>query len=207
MLKDNKQRYSYKGRLYSLKQLATFVNFNTPRNIFGSVCVKTGKHSIPVKLVFVRNRNRKSEYIIILTTDCSLSDSKVNRIYGGRWSIEVFFRATKSLLCLGEEFQGLSYDMTVSSTTIVFTRYIILEWLRRKNNDQKTICELLYVCCDDIQDIELSTALKQLLKILCDGIKNRAINITKEAKTQLINWFVSQPSFIQALYPEFMWEV
>ncbi len=29
----------------------------------------------------------------------------------------------------------------------------------------------------------------------------------KEIKAQLINWFVSQPSFIQVLYPEFMWEV
>lgn len=97
--------------------------------------------------------------------------------------------------------------MTVSSTAIVFTRYIILEWLRRRSNDQKTICELFYVCCDDIQDIELSTALKQLLKILCDGIKNRAITITNEIKVQLINWFVSQPAFIKALYPDLMWEV
>lgn len=207
MLKDNRQRYSYKGKLYNLKQLAMFVNFSIPGSIFGSVCVKTAKHGIPVKLVFVRNRNRKSEYIIILTTDCSLSESEVIRIYGNRWSIEVFFRTAKSLLCLGHEFQGLSYDMTVSSTTLVFTRYIILEWLRRRNNDQKTICELFYVCCDDIQDIELSTALKQLLKILCEGIKNRAITITSEIKTQLINWFVSQPTFIKALYPEFMWEV
>lgn len=121
--------------------------------------MKTGKHSIPVKLVFVRNRNKKSEYIIILTTDCSLSDSEVIRIYGGRWSIEVFFRATKSLLDLDDEFQGLSYDMTIGSTGLVFTRYIILEWLRRKSNDQKTICELFYVCCEDIQDIELLTQL------------------------------------------------
>ena len=97
--------------------------------------------------------------------------------------------------------------MTVSSTALVFTRYTILEWLRRRNNDQKTICELFYVCCDDIQDIELSTALKQLLKILCDGLKNHAITITSEVKTQLINWFVSQPTFIKALYPNFMWEV
>lgn len=207
MLKDNKQRYLYKGKQYSLKQLAKFVDFNTPRNIFGSVCVKTGKHHIPVKLVFVRNRNKKSEYIIILTTDCGLADSEVIRRYGNRWSIEVFFRAAKSLLDLGSEFQGLSYDVTVSSTAIVFTRYMILEWMRRKNNDQKTICELFYVCCDDIQDIELSTALKQLLKILCDGIKNRAITITNEVKTQLINWFVSQPAFIKALYPDLMWEV
>ncbi len=207
MLKDNKQRYFYKGKLYNLKQLSMLVNFSTPGDIFGSVCVKAGKHGIPVKLVFVRNRNKKSEYIIILTTDCSLSDSEVIRIYGNRWSIEVFFRAAKSLLCLGDEFQGLSYDMTVSSTALVFTRYIILEWLRRKNNDQKTICELFYVCCDDIQDIELSTALKQLLKLLCDGLKNHTITITGEIKMQLINWFVSQPAFIKALYPKFMWEV
>ncbi len=207
MLKDNKQRYYYNGKLYNLKQLAMFMHFSTPGSILGSVCVKTMKYHIPVKIVFVRNRNKKSEYITILTTDRSLSDSEVIRIYGGRWSIEVFFRAAKSLLDLGDEFQGLSYDMTVSSTAIVFTRYIILEWMRRKNNDQKTICELFYVCCDDIQDIELSTALKQLLKILCDGIRNRAITITNEVKTQLINWFVSQPAFIKALYPDFMWEV
>lgn len=207
MLKDNKQRYWYKGKLYNLKQLAMFVDHNTPRNIFGSVCVKTSKQRIPVKLVFVRNRNKKSEYIVILTTDCSLSDSEVIRIYGNRWSIEVFFRATKSLLRLGDEFQGLSYDMTVSSTAIVFTRYIILEWLRRKKNDTKTICELFRVCCDDIQDIELSTALKQLLKILGEGIQNRTVIITNEVKAQLINWFVSQPAFIKALCPDLMWEV
>ncbi len=207
MLKDNRQRYHYNGRLFNLKQLAMLMRFSTPGNIFGSVCVETMKHRIPVKIVFVRDRNKKSEYITILTTDCSLSDSEVIRIYGGRWSIEVFFRAAKSLLDLGDGFQGLSYDMTVSSTAIVFTRYIILEWIRRKNNDQKTICELFYVCCDDIQDIELSTALEQLLKILSDGIRNHAITITNEVKMQLINWIVSQPAFIKALYPDFVWEV
>ena len=65
----------------------------------------------------------------------------------------------------------------------------------------------IYVCCDDIQDMEFSIALKQQLKILCDGIQNRAITITNEIKVQLINWFVSQPAFIKALYPDLMWEV
>jgi len=49
------------------------------------------------KACFARNRNKKSEYIILLTTDCSISDSEVIRIYGGRWSIEVFFRGKISL--------------------------------------------------------------------------------------------------------------
>ena len=157
--------------------------------------------------MFVRNRNKRSEYIVLLSTDYTLSNEEIVRIYGNRWSIELFFRTSKSLLDLGSEFQGLSYDMTVSSTAIVFTRYILIEWLRRKKNDEKTICELFYVCCDDIQDMELSTALKQLLEILVNGLGNQMITITSEIKSQLINWFVSQPAFIQALCPDFEWEV
>jgi hypothetical protein len=157
--------------------------------------------------VFVRNSNKRSQYIVLLSTDCSASDEEIVRTYGNRWSIELFFRASKSLLDLGTEFQGLSYDLTVSSTAIVCTRYILLEWLRRKKNDKKTICERFYVCCDDIQDIELSNALKQLLEILVNGVKNRVVTISKEVKSQLINWFVSQPTFIQALCPDLEWEV
>jgi len=207
MLKDNKQLYCYQGRLYNLKALSKLVAFNRGGNVFGSITVTTKKFNIPVKLVFVRNRNKAGEYIILLTTDCSLSNSEVVRLYGNRWNIELFFRASKSLLCLGSEFQGLSYDMTVSSTAIVFTRYILLEWLRRKANDPKTICELFYVCCDDIQDIELCTALSSLVAIFVEGLRTEAIKITNTIKTQLINWFVSQPAFIKALFPETVWEV
>ena len=205
MLKDNQQYYIYQGHRYQLKSLGTLVSFRKPGNILYSITVRTGKKNIPVKLVFVRNRNNRSQYIVLLSTDCSVSDREIVRIYGNRWSIELFFRAGKSLLDLGTEFQGLSYDMTVSS--IVCTRHILLEWLRRKENDKKTICELFYVCCDDIQDMELSTALKQLLEILVNGIKSCAITISKEIKSQLINWFVSQPAFIRALCPDLGWEV
>jgi len=156
ILKDNKQFYFYKGRKYNLKQLGKLVSFCSPEDILYSICIETGKERIPIKLV--RNRNKRSEYIVILSSDCSISNREIVRLYGNRWSIELFSRASKSLLNLGTEFQGLSYDMTVSSTAIIYTRYILLEWLRRKRNDDKTIYELYYVCRDDIQDMELSTA-------------------------------------------------
>ena len=35
-----------------------------------------------------------------LSTDLTLSDEEVVRIYGKRWDIEVFFKMTKSYLCL-----------------------------------------------------------------------------------------------------------
>ncbi|MDE6923632.1 MAG: hypothetical protein K2P59_00010 [Acetatifactor sp.] len=48
----------------------------------------TTKTGIPVKIVIVRNRNKKSECLYLLSTDCSLSDAEIVRIYGNRWSIE-----------------------------------------------------------------------------------------------------------------------
>jgi len=55
-----------------------------------------------------------------------------------RWEVEVFFKASKSLLKLGTEYQGRNYDMLISHTAIAFTRYIFLEWGRRHNQDSRS---------------------------------------------------------------------
>ena len=73
--------------------------------MFGSLVVTT-KTGIPVKIVFVRNRNKKSECLYLLSTDTSLNNAEIVRIYGNRWSIECFFKASKSFLKLGSEFQS-----------------------------------------------------------------------------------------------------
>ena len=81
----------------------------------------------------------------------------------------------------------------------MFTRFIILEWLRRKQNDEKTVCELFFVCCDDIRDIELSDALERLLAIFVDGLVAGTVKIEEPARQELIDWYISQPVFIQKL--------
>ena len=58
MVKQLKQRYTYNGRQYTLPGLKKFVDFSGAENIFGSLIVTT-KTGIPVKIVFVRNRNKK----------------------------------------------------------------------------------------------------------------------------------------------------
>lgn len=45
---------------------------------------------------------------------------------------------------LGTEFQSRSYTAMVSHTAIVFTRYIVLEWICRHENDVKTYGELFF---------------------------------------------------------------
>ena len=200
MLKDNKQMYHYGKKLVNLKNLAAHhIRFTGYSDLLGSVVVQTKKQHIPVKLVFVRNRSKRSEYIIILSTDCSLTDEEIVRRYGYRWSIECCFKVSKSLLKLGKEFQPVNYDTTVSSTALVFTRFIILEWIRRKKNDWKTIGELFFVCCEDVRDIELTEALERLLAIFMDGLKNGAVQINESIRKELIDWYISQPIFIQRI--------
>ena len=165
MVKQLKQRYTYQGKQYTLSELKRFVSFAGARNIFGSLVVTT-KAGIPVKIVFVRNRNKKSECLYILSTDASLEDAEIVRIYGNRWSIECFFKSSKSFLKLGTEFQSHNYGAMVSHTAIVFTRYTILEWIRRNRNDEKTYGELFFMFCEDIQDIDLTNALQSLMALL-----------------------------------------
>lgn len=86
----------------------------------------------------------------------------------------------------------------------MFTRFILLEWIRRKHNDDKTIAELFFVCCEDIQDMEFTTALRSLMSIFVTGIRDGSITIDETIRVQLIGWFVSQPAFIQSIFPEFM---
>ena len=205
MVKQLKQRYTYKGRHYTLSELQKFVRFNNVGNIFGSLCVTT-KNGIPVKIVFVRNRNKKSECLYLLSTDCSLSDTEIVRIYGNRWSIECFFKSSKSFLKLGTEFQSHNYGAMVSHTTIVFTRYIILEWIRRNQNDQKTYGELFYMFCDDIQDMDLTNALQSLMALFVEHISNLSADITSVIKCKVSEWIGSQATFIQALFGNICWE-
>ena len=86
MVKQLQQRYTYNGRQYTLPGLKKFVDFSGAGNIFGSLVVTT-KTGIPVKIVFVRNRNKKSECLYLLGTDTSLNDAEIVRIYGNRWSV------------------------------------------------------------------------------------------------------------------------
>ena len=205
MVKQLKQRYTYNGKQYKLQELKKFVCFDGARNIFGSLIVTT-KTGIPVKIVFVRNRNKKSECLYILSTDTSLTDAEIVRIYGNRWSIECFFKSSKSFLKLGTEFQSHNYGAMVSHTTIVFTRYIILEWIRRNQNDQKTYGELFYMFCDDIQDMDLTNALQSLMALFVEHISNLSADITSVIKCKVSEWIGSQASFIQALFGNICWE-
>lgn len=155
--------------------------------------MKVYTKKLTVKLIFVKNRNNKREWRVVLSTDLSLSSQEIIRIYGNCWSIEVFFKSIKSFMKLGTEFQGGSYDMMISHTTPVYCRYIFLEWLRREENDMKTFGELFLMYYDDIQDMNLITSLKSLMGLYIEHV-NTATSITDESiKINLCDGLVLKP--------------
>lgn len=145
----------------------------------------------------VRNRNKRSDWQAILSTDCTLSDKEIIRIYGMRWDIEVFFKTTKSLLRLQKEFQGRSYDSLISHTTIVFTRYIILSWQNRCSTDDRTLGGMFYELCDEISDLDWAVALQQLIEILEDVLKKTNKQVRNLITRQLHNWIAGLPNYIK----------
>ena len=94
----------------------------------------------------------------------------------------------------------------VSHTTIVFTRYIILEWLRRNQNDEKTYGELFFMYCEDIQDMDLTNALRSLMALFVEHISTFSADITFVLKSKVTEWIASQAAFIQALFGNICWE-
>jgi hypothetical protein len=73
-----------------------------------------------------------------------------------RWSIEIFFKFTKSYLKLGTEFQGRSFDMLISHTTVVFSRYLVMEYERRQENDAKSLGGLFFLFADEVRDLDIA---------------------------------------------------
>jgi len=109
--------------------------------------------------VFIQNRNKKSNWLAILSTYSTLLEQEIVKIYGILWVVEVFFKTTITLLKLQKEFQGRSYDGLISHTTIVFARYIVLSWQNRCNKDNRTLGGLFYDLCDEIDELDWAIAL------------------------------------------------
>jgi hypothetical protein len=197
-IKDVKQRYIHKGKSLGLSELRALIPKQRKTEILGSVRVKS-ESGEDLKIVFVRNRNKRKEWIAILTTDVTLDDKEIVRIYGMRWAIEPFHKMIKSHLKLGKEFEGRSYDMMISHTTIVFARYLILEWERRNNSDDRAFGGIFYLFCDEVKDIDLKTALQQLMVYVFSLISNMPDQ--KEIACQVLDWIGQLPNWIKALWP------
>jgi len=168
MLKDlPNNKYTYEEERLTLGKLHQKVEKrDCKEGIFASAVVGIGHNQdgepIKARIIFIKDRNHKKEWLALLSTDLELPEEEIIRIYGKRWDIELFFKTTKSFLNLAKEFQGKSYDSMVAHTSIVFIRYIMLSLESRNSTDARSLGNLFFYCCEEIRDITLIESLRRV---------------------------------------------
>jgi hypothetical protein len=160
-------------------------------SVMVDICDADRTKSIPARLVYVRNKNKPKDYVAIISTDVSLPEDEVIRIYGKRWDIEVFFKACKSFLRLTRECESLSYDAMTAYTAIVFARYLMLALENRAQRDDRTFGKMFYATCDELSDITLAESLLLLMKAFLDAVMEKLF-LTEGELESLLECFMSK---------------
>ena len=197
--KSSRIRYEYEGQMLSIKKIYGICKKRRGRSRYLlSVNVMVGKNQkIPAKIVCVRNKQNKKDWIAFICTNPDLSEEEIIRIYGKRWQIEVFFKTCKSYLNLVGECHSLSYDALTAHVAIVFARYMMLALEQRKDEDHRTLGEIFFFLTDELADITFGESLQIILKAMFEGIYT-VFQVTEAQIDAFIDIFVDRlPNFIQ----------
>ena len=196
--KSSKIKYGYQDGKYNIKEIYKQCKKRRGRSKYLlSVDVTVGDEAIPAKIVCVRNKSKKKDWLAIISTDTAISEEEIIRIYGKRWDIEVFFKACKSYLHLVKECRSLSYDALTAHVSIVFTRYMMLTVTQRCNTDDKTICELFFRLMDELDDITFSQSMRIIIDALMDVVMEY-FHITEQQLEEFTTSFIQRlPKYMQ----------
>ena len=160
---------------------------------------------LPAKLVYVRNKAKRNEWIGLISTDLSLSEEDIIALYGKRWDIEVFFKVCKSYLKLTGEFHQLSYEAITAHTTVVMIRYMMLSVQKRTQEDPRSMGDLFFAAFDELSDIKFEQALILLMSLLVETFNDADLGLPEELVEEIMDKFIQKlPSNIRScLCPHF----
>ena len=197
--KSSRIYYEYEGKQLSINKIFGICKKRRGRSKYLlSVNVMVGKdEKIPARIVCVRNKKNKKDWIAFICTNPELSEEEIIRIYGKRWQIEVFFKTCKSYLQLISECHSLSYDALTAHVAIVFTRYLMIAMEQRRSEDDRTLGEIFYFFTDELADITFGESFQIIITAMIDSIC-AIFQPTEEQLAMFIEMFVGRlPDYIR----------
>lgn len=180
--------YQYRGMQLPLDALYRRVKKRRGKSLIKASVIVTMNNGQKVKIVFVRDRRGK-DWLAILSTDSTLADEEIIRIYGKRWDIEVFFKMEKQYLDLVKGVQIRDFDGLIAYTTIAMMRYIFLSYEQRLYDDPRTFGELFYAYCDEIKDISVLEALQRILTLAIHKLRHN-IELSEQVVLEMLDAFM-----------------
>ena len=198
--KSSHIHYEYEGKQLSVDKIYGICKKRRGQSKYllsVDVMVCKGEEKIPAKIVCVRNKANKKDWIAFICTNPDLSDEEIIRIYGKRWQIEVFFKTCKSYLNLVSECHSLSYDALTAHVAIVFTRYMMLAMEQRRNEDDRTLGEIFFYFTDELKDITFGESFRIIITAMIDSVC-AIFQPTEEQLQMFIEMFVGRlPKYVR----------
>lgn len=220
MIKKN-LKFAFAGETvrHNLKNiLSTLGQRNHTSDIISSVIVQTESKQ-QVKLVFIRNRNNRREFITLLCSNIHLTAEEIVELYSRRWAIECCFKAAKQYLGLNSECFARDYDSICALNRISYIRFTVLEIIRRHEEDPRSHGQLFRDSCSAIRTISFIEALEtlsicftSLIEALDKAgyiVKGKTQEAYKLAEGLIEKWYDSISEFLKKLLkpsniPEFL---
>lgn len=182
--------YEYKGKKLRLKDL------------YGKLKKKRGKAKIKAsvlvtlpdgnnaRIIFVPC-DKKRGWLALLSTDISIADEEIIRLYGKRWDIEVFFKMCKQHLKLVKEIQIRNYDGLIGHTSLVMARYNILSLFQRESVDQRSFGDLFRSCNEALASITFIDALKRIMQLAMAALR-KAHNLSERIINSILDLIMGE---------------
>lgn len=211
MIKRNANiHYWYKGQSLSIDEIFNQCKKRRGRSRYllsVNVSVTSGGKKIPAKIVCLRNRSNRKKWVAFISTDPDLSEDEIIRIYGKRWQIEVFFKASKSYLQLTTECHSLSYDALTAHVTIVFARYLMIALEQRRDKDLRTLGQIFYFLTDELADITFIESAAVILKALFTSIEKVFQPTDEQMHAFIVDFVDNIPGYIRLTLRRCCYEV
>lgn len=209
--KSSKVFYEYNGQQLDIKKIYSMNRKRPGKSKYllsvevNLIQKKNGKviSSIPARIVYVRNKADRKDWIALISTDLEISEEEIIRRYGIRWNIEVYFKTCKQYLKLLKECNSPSFDAFTCHLAIVAVRYMILSVSQRSNTDDRTVGELFWIFTAEAVEITYNHSLCLILQALLETIQE-FFHATEEQMDAFVTRFMTRlPSHLQrALCPE-----
>ena len=200
MIKMGKTKYSVTDKLLSAKQIVDYSKrkklLKRSRQLgYSYFDLIVEFQGIKVKLFFSKT-SHKGKWSGLLSTDLELNFEQAYKIYGTRWSIEVFIKESKQHLGLGK-CQSQDFDAQIAAITISMLQYNLLSMAKRFS-DYETLGELFRSANADIIEltiferiwlvmIEITSKLAELLDVDAEELMEKLI-VDNQRFEKLLNY-------------------
>jgi len=146
------------------------------------------------RLVFVRNRSNRKDWLVLLSTDLDLSEDDVIACYANRWNIEAFFKNYKQDLRAVSRCRARKYSVINANCAIAMLQYMILALEKRIQTDPRTLGELFVSMLDEGTEEAVFRVMEELCSIFVTEMARR-FDIDEEelrnALLDVVNAFLS----------------